>query len=156
MTKPDGKKYQQTFSYEQLDHDDLSLVKAAIDVLKANFHSTKHQVGCALRAASGKIYTAVNIEASIYGQCAEVIAIGTAVSCGEREIKSIVAVKKIGENFPVISPCGNCRQLILDYAHNATVVVNIDGEPVKARAIDLLPGAYENSFTGIARSSSLD
>ncbi len=155
MTEPIGKKFEHTFLYELLNKDDLDLVEAAIKILKTNFHHVKHQVGCALKTSSGKIYTAVNIEASIYGQCAEVMAIGNALSSGESKITSIVAVKKIEDNFVVLSPCGNCRQLILDYAHNATVIFNLAGQAVKAQAIDLLPGPYENSFTTVARSGSL-
>jgi cytidine deaminase len=133
----------------------LQLIEAAISVLKANFHPVKHQIGCALRTESGKIYTAVNIESSGYGPCAEAVAIGSAISNGDKNIVSIVAVKKIDENYPVLSPCGNCRQLIIDYAHDADVILNLNGQSLKTKASELLPGPYENSLTAIVRSSRL-
>lgn len=143
-----------TASFKKLDQNDLELIKAAVEVLKANFHPKKHQIGCALRTETGKIYTAVNIESSGYGPCAEVVAIGGAISAGD-QIASIVAVKKIDENYPVISPCGNCRQLIIDYAHDADIILNFKGQPVKTTAIELLPVPYENSLTVAARSKRL-
>jgi len=156
MTQSNNKKGDHTFSFEKLNQDDLNLIEAAITVLKANFHPLKHQIGCAIRTGSGKIYSAVNIGSSIYGPCAEVVALGAAISNGERNIVSIVAVKKVDDKYPVLSPCGSCRQLMLDYAHNATVLLNFEGQPVKAKATDLLPGPYENSFTTIVRSTGSD
>jgi cytidine deaminase len=142
-------------SFDKLNQADLELIEAAVKVLKSNFHPRKHQAGCALRTASGKIYSAVSVESSGYGPCAEVVAIGTAISNSDNHIVSIVAIKKVDENYPVLSPCGNCRQLIIDYAHDAEVILNFEGKSVKAKATDLLPGPYENSLTAIARSSRL-
>ncbi len=156
MTKTNNKNEEHSFSYDKLSQDDLNLVEAAMKALRANFHPMKHQVGCAVKVESGKVYTGVNIQSSIYGPCAEVIALGSALANGEKNIVSIVAVKKVDDNYPIVSPCGSCRQLILDYAHNATVIFNLDGHAVKTTASNLLPGSYENSFTTIARSSSRD
>ncbi len=142
-------------SFDQLDKGDLKLVEAAVNILKANFHPIKHQIGCALRTESGKIYTAVNIGSSGYGPCAEAVAIGNAISKGDKNIVAIVAVKKIDEEYPVLSPCGNCRQLIIDYAHNADVILNFNSQSLKTKANKLLPGPYENSLTAIARSGGL-
>lgn len=140
-------------SLTKLDKNDSELIEAATNVLKANFHPIKHEIGCALRTESGKIYTSVNIKSSGYGPCAEAIAIGSAIANGDKNIVSIVAVKKIDEDYLVLSPCGNCRQLIIDYAHNASVILNFEGQSLKTRASELLPGPYENSLTAIARSS---
>jgi len=156
MTESHNEKHEYKFSFDKLNQDDLELVDTAIEILKANFHPKKHQIGCAVKTAGGKIYTAVNVQSSIYGPCAEVVALGSAIANGEKNIVSIVAVKKVDENYIVISPCGSCRQLILDYAHNATVMFNIKGQTAKTKAVNLLPGSYENSFTAIARSHSRD
>jgi cytidine deaminase len=156
MTKSVGKENGLLFNFDQLNKDDYALIEAAISVLKANFHPIRHQVGSALRAASGKIYSCVNVYSIGYAVHAEAAALGAAISAGEREFVSIVAVKKIEENYPVVSPCGNCRQLINDYANQATVIFNFKGQTVKAKASDLLPGAYENSFTAGIRPGSLN
>jgi cytidine deaminase len=146
MTESCSKENGLLVNFDQLNEKDHALIEAAIKVLKANFHPIKHQVGSALRTASGKIYSCVNVYSIGYAVHAEAAALGAAISAGEREFVSIVAVKKIDENYPVVSPCGNCRQLILDYASQATVIFNFKGQAVKAKASDLLPGAYENSF----------
>jgi len=95
---------------------------------------------------SGHIYMGINIEACDYGPCAEPIAIGAAFTNGERHILAIVAVRKQDGEYPVLSPCGNCRQLLVDYAPEALVIFDNDGEVVKTQARNLLPGAYLSCF----------
>ncbi len=118
------------------------LFDAAIDVLRKNVHPVKHSVGAAVLCASGNIYTGINIESSGYGVCAEPVALGAALSAGEKEILAVVAVANRGNGFIVLSPCGNCRQTLLDYAPEADVIfTNADGITL-TKAKNLLPGAY--------------
>jgi len=133
-------------TFEPLDEQDRQLITAASDVLHRNYRPVRHTVGAAVLAGSGHVYTGVNVEACGYGPCAEPIAIGAAFSNGELDIRAIVAVRKRGNTYPVISPCGNCRQLLVDYAPEAMVILDVDGKIVKARALDLLPGAYASRF----------
>lgn len=99
-----------------------------------------------MRCASGRIYKGINVEACGYGPCAEPIALGTAFTNGEREIISVVAVCKRGDEYPVLSPCGNCRQLLMDYAPKAMVIFVNEGKVLKTEARNLLPGAYTSDF----------
>jgi cytidine deaminase len=133
-------------AFEPLDKRDRELIEAARDVLRRSYRPVRHTVGAAVRAGSGRVYTGVNVEACGYGPCAEPVAVGAAFSNGERDIEAIVAVCRRGETYPVLSPCGNCRQLLVDYSPEATVILEVDGEVVKARALDLLPGAYLSRF----------
>jgi cytidine deaminase len=133
-------------AFNSLDTEDKRLIEAATDVLQKNYHPEKHTVGAAVRCGSGRVYTGVNLEACGYGPCAEPIAIGSALTNGEREIMSIVAVCRRGDEYCVLSPCGNCRQLLVDYAPDAMVVFDHGGEIQKARARDLLPGAFLSGF----------
>lgn len=98
--------------YVDIDVDDQKLIDEAIAVIKKNYAEPRHSVGAAVLCSSGKIYTGVNIESCEYGPCAEPIAIGAAISQGEREIVSIVAVVVRGDSFPVESPCSNWATLI--------------------------------------------
>ena len=125
---------------------DERLIDPAREVLRRNYHALRHQVGAAVLCGSGKVYAAVNVEAVGYGPCAEPIALGMALSAGERDLRMIVAVCRDGEEFPVVSPCGNCRQLLLDYAPEAAVILVSEGRVVKGRATDLLPGAFRSDF----------
>ena len=129
-----------------IDAQDRRLIAAARDVLRRNYHHERHSVGAAVLCSSGRVYTGINVEACGYGPCAEPIAIGTAFSNGERKIKAIVAVCRNGRGYPVLSPCGNCRQLIFDYAPDAAVIFSDKGKMAKARARHLLPGAYSSHF----------
>jgi len=76
----------------ELDSEDQQLIEAASAVLERNFDSERHSVGAAVLTGSGKIYSAVNVESVGYGPCAEPIAVGSAISAGERELLRIVAV----------------------------------------------------------------
>ncbi|HUT57802.1 MAG TPA: cytidine deaminase [Phycisphaerae bacterium] len=129
-----------------IDAEDAKLIAAAQDVLRRNYRAGRHTVGAAVLCESGKIYTGIDVEACGYGPCAEPIAIGAAFSNGEREIRKIVAVRKTGAEYPVLSPCGNCRQLVFDYSPDAIVIFNLDGQVRKTAVRNLLPGAYASGF----------
>ena len=125
----------------ELAEKDYLLIDAARETLKNNFHPVRHTVASAVLCSSGKVYTGINIE-SIKGPCAESVAIGTAFTNGEREILSIVSVRKREDEYPVLSPCGNCRQMLVIYAPESVVIFNNDGQILKTKAMNLLPGAY--------------
>ena len=130
----------------QLDAEDRRLIEAARDVLRRNYRPSRHTVGAAVLCPSGRIYAGVNVEACAYGPCAEPIAIGSAFSNGERDILAVVAVHRRGDEYPVLSPCGNCRQLLVDYSPQAMVILPGDGEVLKTQARNLLPAAYSSDF----------
>ena len=125
---------------------DRELVRAARGALRADMNPRRHGVGCAIRGESGRVYVGVNVEACGYGPCAEPVALGGAIASGERRFLAAVAVVPRGRGAEVLSPCGNCRQLFLDYAPSAWIFVR-DGKRVfKVRAKDLLPAAYKSGF----------
>jgi cytidine deaminase len=57
-----------------------------------------------------------------------------------------VAVGGWNTRYPVIPPCGNCRQLIWDYSDKAQVILEKGGNLVKVGIGDLLPFAYKNFY----------
>ena len=130
--------------YLEINSTDQKLINTAIDVIRRNYSSPRHTVGSAVLCSSGKIYSGVNIECCGYGPCAEPVAIGAAISNGEREIVTIVAVTIDGDLYPVLSPCGNCRQLLFDYAPDCMVIVTHEAKIVKVKAKDLIPEAYSS------------
>ncbi|NMA93939.1 MAG: cytidine deaminase [Clostridiales bacterium] len=127
-----------------LEDNDRKLIKIALDVLDKNFDDGvyNHTVGCAVLCKNGKIYKGVNCD-GIHGSCAEYITIGIAISAGEREFDTIVAVHDKQVNF-VVSPCGNCRQMLFEYCPDIKVIVNDEtGKLIKVRARDLLPFPWQ-------------
>lgn len=68
---------------------------------------------------------------------------GIAISAGEREFDTIVAVHEKHLNC-VIPPCGNCRQMLFEYAPDIKVIVNDEnGNLIKVTAENLLPFAWK-------------
>lgn len=126
-----------------LNEEDRNLIRTGLEVLEKNFDDGvyHHTVGCALRCGNGHVYRGVNCD-GIHGSCAEYITMGIAVSQGEREFDMIVAVHEKAPNG-VISPCGNCRQMLVEYCPDVMVIVNDeDGRLIKVAARDLLPFAW--------------
>ena len=126
----------------ELTEQDRLLVRAAQDVIQRNYdeENSNYTVGAAVRCKSGKVYVGVNVY-SLHGACAEQIAIGTAITNGEREFETIVAVRgRQGEE--ILPPCGNCRQILHDYMPECGVIVSVKGTPKKIAAKDLLPFSY--------------
>lgn len=125
-----------------LEEKDLELIKRASEAIKKNYDNIKfnHTVGAAVRCKNGNIYTGVNIY-SMHGACAELIAIGAAITNGEREFECIVALR--GENGDeILPPCGNCRQVLIDYMPSCKVIVNDKSELKKVAVTELVPFAY--------------
>lgn len=130
---------------EDLTKEDLELIEQASITIKRNYDSLKynHTVGAAVRCKDGKIYTGVNVY-SLHGACAEMIAMGTAITEGERDFECIVAVRGANDG-EVLPPCGNCRQFLLEYMRDCKVIVNVNDEVKKITVRDLLPFAYLSS-----------
>jgi cytidine deaminase len=125
---------------------DHLLVQAAIEVISRNFREERHTVGAAVLCASGKIYAGVNVESCGYGPCAEPIALGMAISQGERKFVTIVAVGGANASYPLLPPCGNCRQMLWDYAPEAMVLLDKEGTLIKVAIGELIPLAFRNFY----------
>lgn len=127
-----------------LAREDRALVRVAREALRAGYRRRRHGVAAAVRTASGAVYVGLNVD-GIHGPCAEHVAIGAALTAGDAKLASMVAVAKRGRAFPVLSPCGNCRQLLLDYAPHATVIARYpDGRVVRLSVAESLPAAYRS------------
>jgi cytidine deaminase len=102
---------------------------------------SNYRVGAALLAASGKVYTGVNVENAAYptGICAERVAVFKAVSEGEREFQAIVVVTSNGG-----SPCGACRQVLAEFGLGTAVIIADEfGRVIQETTVaGLLPGAF--------------
>ena len=110
---------------------------------------SRFQVGAAVLCADGSIYTGCNVENASYGlgMCAERVAIGKAVSEGQRRIDKIaIAGREEGGAFrSSCSPCGACRQVIAEFSDENTRVItgNSDGEWKEWSVREILPAAFE-------------
>jgi cytidine deaminase len=132
-----------------LTEADAQLIAEAQSVIARLYRPGKHHVGAALRTRSGKVFTAVHLEANVgrVAVCAEAIVLGKAISEGERDFATIVAVRRARPDEPereiaVVSPCGICRELISDYGPDTQVIFVEGGAVKKCAVLDLLPGKY--------------
>ncbi len=99
-------------------------------------------VGAAVLTVKGEIYTGCNVENSSYGlcNCAERTAIFKSVSEGEQDIKAIAVV---ADTDGPCSPCGACRQVIMEFGPGIDVIMsNLNGDTIVKSARELLWGAF--------------
>lgn len=78
---------------------------------------SQFKVGAALLAKNGKVYTGCNVENAAYSptNCAERTAFFKAVSEGVTEFEKIAVVSGKGEIEGYASPCGVCRQVMMEF-----------------------------------------
>ena len=103
-------------------------------------------VGAALLCKDGTVVTGCNIENAAYGAtiCAERTAIFKAVSEGHRDFDTIVIV---GRSDDYCVPCGTCRQVMMEFAPDMTVIcLNKSGESKKFALKELLPYGFDQSW----------
>ena len=133
-----------------LTEKDKKLIAMASELVKSNkdlYSPEDPHVGAVLMAKSGKVYKGINILTS-HSICAEQVAIGQALACGEREFDTIVSVSldSMG-NTEVVSPCGVCRYLFDKLNLDLYVIVR-DTENnmnLKVKPSELLPYKYERA-----------
>lgn len=131
------------------------LVKRAYEAQKFSYSPySGFQVGAALLAKSGKVYTGCNIENAAFSptNCAERTAFFKAVSEGEKEFEAIAIVgnKKDAaiEEWNFCAPCGVCRQVMLEFVNPEEFVVILGkGEETKEFTLkELLPESFSPSM----------
>ena len=132
----------------KLNKTDLELIEMAQNLVKDNidlYPAPEETVACVLLTKSGKIYKGINIKTS-HSICAEQVALGQALACGEREFDTIVAVKyNIDGSTRVVSPCGLCRYTLEKLGLDINVIVEDVNKDIvlKVKTIDLLPYPYK-------------
>lgn len=122
-----------------------TVLSVATNFLQARYDHARHRVA-SVAYWSGVFYYGLHLNSSGLDVCAEPVAIANALIAGSQSIELIVSVTAYQENPQdtlIIPPCGNCRQLLMDYCPTASVIVGQDnGNIVSMLAKDLLPWPY--------------
>ena len=125
-------------------------VDAALEAAAQNAQRRAHapysrfRVGAAVRAA-GEIFEGANIENASYplAICAERTAVFAAVLSGAHRLEAVVVCS---DASPPSSPCGACRQVLLEFAPDPTAVtvtaINPRGERRSWTLAELIPDGF--------------
>lgn len=101
-------------------------------------------VGAALLTKNGEVYSGCNIENVSYplSNCAERTAMFKAISEGEKSFEKLVVT---GNTEGPISPCGACRQVLVEFCEPdmPVVLTNKKGDTLNTTVAELLPGAFK-------------
>lgn len=120
------------------------LVDAACSVREQAYAPySKYLVGAALMTSDGEIIVGCNVENISYGltNCAERVAIGTAIAAGKRTFVALAIATSNGG-----TPCGACRQVLVEFCPDLPVylVAVEQGRAVTELALArLLPGRFD-------------
>ena len=108
---------------------------------KAHAPYSEFTVGAAVLGADGRVHVGCNVENASYGLsvCAERHAIAAAVAAGEERIRALAVVTELD---PPASPCGACRQVLVEFGDFPVILANPAGERILTTVSDLLPDAF--------------
>ncbi|HEY5959592.1 MAG TPA: cytidine deaminase [Polyangiaceae bacterium] len=117
----------------------VELAAAARDRAYAPY--SKFRVGAALLTESGRVFAGCNVENATYGAtiCAERSAVCAMVAAGESRIAAIAV---FSDATPPATPCGICRQVLAEFAEDATVIVATPRVQSTYRLAQLLPHQF--------------
>ena len=105
----------------------------------SNFH-----VGACVKTKDGKYHKGANVENASYGltNCAERSVLFHVFSIGYRQ-DDIEAIAIVGQGNTLITPCGACRQVLVELLKRDTPIVLGTGEKVLITNIEeLMPMAF--------------
>jgi len=124
----------------------IDLYEAALAVLHHSYSPySEYKVACALRTEAGDIFAGCNVENAAYGltQCAEASAIGAMVT--QKTAVAIADVLILVAADEPASPCGACRQRLMEFAlPEATVhMCSVSGAYRVSTMQALLPLAFD-------------
>ena len=125
-------------------NDLAKLVDAACTVRERAYAPySKYLVGAALMTSDGEIIVGCNVENISYGltNCAERVAIGTAVAAGSRTFVALAIATSNGG-----TPCGACRQVLAEFCPDLPVylvAVDQDRAVTELSLARLFPGRFD-------------
>ena len=127
------------------------LMQKAVSMLDMAYMPYSHfPVGAVLECDDGTVYTGCNIENAAYtpSNCAERTAFFKAVSEGVLEFDAICIVGGMNKELnKYAAHCGVCRQVMMEFAPELTVIcLNKNGESKKFALKELLPYGFDQSW----------
>ena len=112
---------------------------------KAYTPYSKFKVGAAILTSEGRIFSGCNIENASFSLtiCAERVAVFKAIANGYKKFEAIAI---IADTLRPCYPCGACRQVILEFGEDITLVMaNLKGDIKINNIKELLPDAFNKN-----------
>ena len=103
---------------------------------------SEFRVGAAVETAEGEVHAGCNVENASFSvtMCAERVAIGAAVTAGERSLRRVYVCSTSPEPVP---PCGVCRQALAEFGPDLEVISEGAGGQVRTwNLLQLLPAQF--------------
>lgn len=143
---------QETTFSELPELDQQLILKAEEGATHGINHASKIVVGAALLTSNGRVFVGSNIgrsRTSKQSRCSEEMVLDRAMFEGENSFQTIAIIAKNHEGGEdvVVTPCGSCRQVLLEASPSLRVILS---SPNKSRVLvtdiqALLPLVYSNS-----------
>lgn len=129
--------------------DHARLIEEALVARRAAYAPySRFQVGAAVLCRDGRVFHGCNVENAAYGlcNCAERTALFSAIAAGYAP-GDFSALAVVGPSEDPISPCGACRQVMLELGGADMLVIRADltGRSHVGSASDLLPDAFSGA-----------
>ncbi len=146
----------QTIAYNNLNEEDQSFLKEAVERLPRSLNKVSNPQTSAIAVTRNGHHYGNNIflsNCTLF--CAEAVAIASSVAASDTYItKLYLAVGRADKKPDIISPCGNCRQILHDFSRLNGNTIDIfsttsDLEEVMVTNSDeLLPEGFKSASLG--------
>ncbi len=147
-----------TKKVEELSAHEKELLEKAKEALQfAHAPYSNFKVACAVRLSNETIITGTNQENAAYpaGMCAERVALFAARGSANADITQILVIAKNGrDQWADAFSCGNCRQVMMEYANLQKESISIlmgtkNEELIKVSDVrDLMPFHFNSDNLG--------
>ncbi|HUB88454.1 MAG TPA: cytidine deaminase [Dyella sp.] len=121
----------------------LDLARRARELAYAPY--SRFQVGAALQAKDGRVFSGCNVENAAYGlcNCAERTALFSAIAAGCKP-GDFSAIAVIADTPDPVTPCGSCRQVLAELcaADMPVLLGNTQGAERHTTVAALLPDGF--------------
>ena len=153
----------QTIAFSTLSSDDQEQLRAAVErIPRALNKKSNPQTSVVLTTSNGRHFGNNIFLSNCTLSCGEANALGAAVAAGDTKIEKLyLAVGRPDTSAPnIISPCGNCRQMLHDFslisgkAITVYCTTNQLQEVLVTDSDELLPEGFKSASLGTMASDA--